>query len=83
MKHVLLVGEDLARGGGVFSSDRRTMVAAEARAEVQGEAPVQGEAAAAEFVKLDIISICKELLWKGLKDLCDYYISDEEKRCIL
>ena len=53
------------------------MVAAEARAEVQGEA------AAAEFVKLDIISICKELLWKGLKDLCDYYISDEEKRCIL
>ena len=77
MKHVLLVRE----GGGVFSSDRRTMVAAEARAEVQGRL-VQA-AAAAEFVKLDIISICKELLWKGLKDLCDYYISDEEKRCIL
>lgn len=45
----------------MFSSDRRTMVAAEARAEVQGEAVVQA-GAAAEFVKLDIISICKELL---------------------
>ena len=80
MKHVLLVRIWRGRGG-VFSSDKRTMVVAEARAEVQGRL-VQA-AAAAEFVKLDIISICKELLWKGLKDLCDYYISDEEKRCIL
>ena len=46
----------------------------------------RGGEAAPEFVKLDIISICKELLWKGLKDYSDYYISDKIhsiKRCFL
>ena len=52
MKHVLLESIWRGRGGGVFSSDRRTMVAAQRLV----------LCAAAEFVKLDIISICKELL---------------------